>query len=70
MKFERPLLPDAGFLRLPQVLSLIPISRSSWWDGIKKGKYPKGIKLSAHTTVWSAEDIRKLIRQVEGGADK
>ena len=57
----RPVLPDAGFLRLPQVLTLIPISRSSWWDGIKKGKYPQGIKLGARTTVWRAEDIRTLI---------
>lgn len=57
----RPVLPDAGFLRLPQVLTLIPISRSSWWDGIKKGKYPQGIKLGTRTTVWRAEDIRSLI---------
>ena len=57
----RPVLPDAGFLRLPQVLTLIPISRSSWWDGIKKGKYPQGIKLGSRTTVWRAEDIRTLI---------
>lgn len=57
----RPALPDAGFLRLPQVLTLIPISRSSWWDGIKKGKYPQGIKLGSRTTVWRAEDIRTLI---------
>jgi len=58
---SRPVLPDAGFLRLPQVLTLIPISRSSWWDGIKKGKYPQGIKLGTRTTVWRAEDIRTLI---------
>ncbi len=57
----RPVLPDAGFLRLPQVLTFIPISRSAWWDGIKKGKYPQGIKLGARTTVWRAEDIRTLI---------
>lgn len=57
----RPVLLDAGFLRLPQVLTLIPISRSSWWDGIKKGKYPQGIKLGTRTTVWRAEDIRTLI---------
>jgi len=57
----RPVLPYAGFLRLPQVLTLIPISRSSWWDGIKKGKYPQGIKLGTRTTVWRAEDIRTLI---------
>jgi predicted DNA-binding transcriptional regulator AlpA len=70
MKFERPLLPEAGFLRLPQILSLIPISRSSWWDGIRKGKYPKGIKLSTHTTVWAAADIRQLIEKIQGGVSE
>jgi len=24
-------LPETGFLRLPQILKLIPISKSTWW---------------------------------------
>ncbi|WP_291220364.1 AlpA family phage regulatory protein [Dokdonella sp.] len=63
MKLSRPLLPDTGFLRLPQILSLIPISRSAWWAGIREGKFPKGVKLGSKTTVWRAEDIRALIDQ-------
>lgn len=54
-------LPNIGFLRLPQVLELIPVSKSSWWAGCKNGRYPKPIKLSARTTVWRVEDIRELI---------
>lgn len=61
MKIARPALPETGFLRLPQVLALIPISRSAWWAGIREGKFPKGIKLGTKTTVWRAEDIRALI---------
>ncbi|MGC1954841.1 MAG: AlpA family phage regulatory protein [Gammaproteobacteria bacterium] len=61
MKIQRPLLPETGFVRLPQILALIPISRSAWWEGIRQGKYPKGIKLARKTTVWRAEDIRRLI---------
>ena len=45
----------------PPVEPIIPISKSSWWYGISKGKYPKPIKLSENTTVWRADDIRKLI---------
>ena len=63
MKLSRPLLPDTGFLRLPQILSLIPISRSAWWAGVREGKFPKGVKLGSKTTVWRAEDIRSLIDQ-------
>lgn len=26
-------IPSTGFLRLPQVLALVPISKSAWWQG-------------------------------------
>jgi len=64
-------LPETGFLRLPQIIGnpkatppippVIPISKSSWWEGCKSGKYPKPIKLGGRTTVWRVEDIRALI---------
>lgn len=54
-------LPSTGFLRLPQVLSVYPISRSAWWAGVKNGKYPKPVKLTARCTAWRAEDIHELI---------
>lgn len=63
MKLSRPILPETGFVRLPQILSLIPISRSAWWAGIREGKFPQGIKLGSKTTVWRAEDIRHLIER-------
>lgn len=52
--------PDA-FLRLPQVLELIPVSRSGWWIGVKTGLYPKPVKLSPRVTVWKASDIQAFI---------
>lgn len=50
-----------ALLRLPQVLQLIPISKSSWWAGIKKGRYPAGTKIGPKTTVWRQSDIEALI---------
>jgi prophage regulatory protein len=55
--------PDTGFLRLPAVLYFFPVSKSTWWAGIKTGKYPAGVKLSERVTAWKAEDIRALIQQ-------
>lgn len=58
-----------GFLRLKQIIgdktspAIIPISKSSWWAGVKKGIYPQPIKLSERTTVWRAADIRRLIEK-------
>lgn len=54
-------LPAEGFARLPQVLAAIPVSRSTWWNGVKSGKYPKPVKLGPRTTAWRVDDIRSLI---------
>jgi len=39
-----PMFPEKGFLRLPQVLQLIPISKASWWRWVASGKAPKAVK--------------------------
>jgi predicted DNA-binding transcriptional regulator AlpA len=59
-------LPETGFVRIDGVLAPkgpLPISRSSWWSGIKEGRYPKPVKLGPRTTAWRVEDIRALIAQ-------
>ncbi len=57
-------IPETGFLRLSQVLSVIPLGKTSWWEGVKSGRFPKPIKLSARCTAWRAEDIRDLIKNL------
>jgi len=60
-------LPQTGFVRLPQILALIPIGKSTWWAGVKTGKYPQPIKLGANTTVWKKDDIDALIKKLAEG---
>lgn len=60
---QRP-IPTTGFLRLSQVLALIPVGRSSWWRGCKTGRYPKPVKLGPRTTAWRAEDIAALVEKL------
>ncbi len=65
-------LPESGLLRLWQILGdrrrgippIIPVSKSTWWTGVKSGKYPKSVKLSARCTCWRVEDIRALLERV------
>lgn len=64
------LIPETGFLRLSQVLAIFPISKSSWWEGCKTGRYPKPVKLSARTTAWRAEDIAELIKRLGTSQDQ
>ncbi len=65
------ILPETGFVRLqsiigdpksnPPVPAIIPVSKSTWWAGVKSGRFPEPIKLGPRITVWRVEDIRELI---------
>ncbi len=48
----------------PQINPLIPVCKSSWWAGVKSGRYPASVKLGLRKTAWHVEDIRKLIAEV------
>ena len=61
---EQKIIPDTGFVRLTQILEVIPIGKSSWWAGVKAGRYPQPVKLSANCTAWRVEDIHLLIKQL------
>lgn len=50
-----------GLFRLPQVLALFPVSRSTWWAGVRTGRFPQPVKLGPRTTAWRASDIFALI---------
>ena len=62
---EAPLgLPRSGFLRLSAILGPagpIPVSKSTWWEGVRRGRYPAPVKLGPRITAWRVEDILKLI---------
>lgn len=57
--------------RLPQIIGckkagiepLIPISRSAWYDGVKAGRFPSPVKLSARVVAWRADEILALIEK-------
>ena len=62
-------IPQDGFLRLPQVLQIIPVGKSTWWAGIKSGRFPHGVKLGPRTTAWRVEDIRQLLQELGASGD-
>lgn len=63
-----PTLPETGFLRQPQVLAFVPISKSTLWRRIQARTFPEPVKLSERITVWRAEDIRRWIAQQANGS--
>jgi predicted DNA-binding transcriptional regulator AlpA len=52
-------------LRLPQVLALIPVSKSCWWQWVRDGKAPQPIHLGDRCTCWRYGDIIALTKGVE-----
>lgn len=63
---DQPAFPQTGFLRISQILAPagpIPVSKSTWWAGVKDGRFPKPMKLGSRVTVWRAEDIRQLMAE-------
>ena len=56
--------PLTGFVRLSSILAPkgpIPVSKSTWWAGVKSGRYPEPVKLWLRITAWRVDDLRALI---------
>ncbi len=58
-------LPDTGYVRIKQVLRFIPVSKSTWWAGVKSGRFPAPVRLGSHITAWHVQDIRKYIESLK-----
>lgn len=64
-------LPATGFLRLPSIIgdrkaspptpALIPVSKSTWWQGVADGRYPQPVRIGKRAVAWRVEDVRALI---------
>lgn len=52
--------PPAALWKLPQVLHHFPVSRATWYAGIKDGRYPSPVKLGARAVAWKSSDILAL----------
>lgn len=57
----RPSIMGERYIREREIIQILPISRATWWAGVKSRKFPAGIKLSPRVTVWRASDIEALM---------
>lgn len=56
---------DNRFLRLNSIVGdrktgapgILPIAASTWWAGVKSGRYPAPVKLGPRITAWRVEDV-------------
>lgn len=57
-------IPHRQLWRLKSVIhpnGPVPVSRSTWWAGVKSGRFPAPVKLGPRITAWRSDDIAKLI---------
>ena len=55
---------DDYFYRLKQIVKpdgIFPLAASTWWAGVKAGRYPKPIKLGPRISAWRGSDLNALI---------
>lgn len=62
-----PVLPETGFLRLADVLKLVPVCKTAWYNGVRSGEFPQPVALGKRARGYRAEDVRALIDRLNAG---
>jgi len=65
----------ARFYRLKDIVGdrkagvpgILPISKETWYMGIRAGRYPRPVKLSEKTSAWRVADIDALVDRLNKG---
>lgn len=45
--------------------AIVPVSKSTWYAGVKEGRFPKPVKLTERTRVWLSTDIDALVERIK-----
>lgn len=56
-------LVPGSLVRIKTILSVLPMSRSTWWNGVRDGRYPAPIKLGPKITAWRADDVNAVLKR-------
>ncbi len=64
MNRENPAsLPLIGYVRIPTILAVYPVSKATWWNMVRDGRAPKPVKLGPRITAWKASEIREMLER-------
>jgi prophage regulatory protein len=56
-------------LRLPEVMSRTGLGRSTIWNHVAQGRFPKQVKLSERSSAWVASEVDQWINAKITGRD-
>jgi prophage regulatory protein len=60
-----PQIPPITLMRIPQILKVMPVSKSKFWLMVQKGEFPKPIKIG-RSSFWTIEQVQAFIRERSG----
>jgi prophage regulatory protein len=52
---------EITLMRIPQILKVIPVSKSKFWQMVQKGEFPKPIKIG-RSSFWPSDQIQNFIK--------
>lgn len=53
---------EVTLMRIPQILEVMPVSKSKFWLMVQKGEFPKPIKIG-RSSFWTIEQVQTFIRE-------
>jgi prophage regulatory protein len=65
MSQSTPQIPPITLMRIPQILKVMPVSKSKFWLMVQKGEFPKPIKIG-RSSFWTIEQVQAFIRERSG----
>lgn len=73
-------IPKAGLARLEQLIGdrrasppippVIPVSKSTWWAGVRSGCFPPPVRVNKGVSAWRWEDINRLLESLRPERDR
>jgi prophage regulatory protein len=62
MSQSNPQIPPVTLMRIPQILKVMPVSKSKFWLMVQKGEFPRPIKIG-RSSFWTIEQVQAFIRE-------
>ncbi|ABP34347.1 phage transcriptional regulator, AlpA [Polynucleobacter asymbioticus QLW-P1DMWA-1] len=62
MSQSSPQIPPITLMRIPQILKVMPVSKSKFWLMVQKGEFPKPIKIG-RSSFWTIEQVQTYLKE-------
>ncbi len=54
-------------MRIPQILKVMPVSKSKFWLMVQKGEFPKPTKIG-RSSFWTIDQVQDYLREKTGNS--